>query len=208
MKKIIGVLVCALVLLSGYKILGSAQKESLYNPFITVSPTPSSIQKTQEAISLFMGKKVEGLKFEGESSDPRQAGEITDFYNSKNQEQTFIVEVLSNHVVTYLNVNKDFVPQSNQPTITFQQAEKKARLLAEKNITDFDVLARSAKYTTYNEVTGPGKGYSFSWVYKKLLTERQKNHYKGKIPALYNTVIVIDQYGNLRNFENQFLDSG
>jgi hypothetical protein len=197
------VAVATILIVLGLKAL-SPQLSKTRNETI-LTPTPAE-RMSKKAIEKFLGEKEQGLVFETKYADPKQAEEVVDIYDDKNGAH-YEVEVSTNQIVTYF-YNRGSSSQPSQSTITFQQAEQQAQNLAKKNIPNFTVVMKGAKYNSVNETeTGI---YDFNWLWEKPLTQTQKEYYakKGIKPPLYQTVIVIDHYGNIRNFENEFLGNG
>lgn len=170
---------------------------------IPVTSKPVVLRPSEIAVIRFAQGNVTGLKYIGQATDPNQAGEIVDHYTDS-LGRVYDVQFSTNSVVIYLATN--IKPDTTKPVITFSKAQVLAKQIMGKNMPGFDTFAKTA---TYYPEQSSGL-YIMNWVGNMNLTPTQKAYFqqKGIQPAQYHMQVVLDRYGNLRNFDNEFLGNG
>ncbi len=154
---------------------------------------------TIKAVGAFSKDKVQGLTFIRNYYSGFFGGNVDeseDAYGAQYQ-----IDTKTNKIIYFNAYGIDNFPKERTTVITPQQAEKIGFVFAKENIIDFENYTKNAEYS-FLEETSPKMltKYNLNWITKK---EDQE----GKLRP-YHSIIVLDKYGNVIIFQNEFTDQG
>ncbi len=194
----------AVLFIAGFTVRNYVSPEKTTHERIT--PTPDT-QNAKRIIETFTNGSVTDVTFVSEYDDPVFGGVVAEYRDTEGV--GYSIDKATNHVVTYNTIGGTGKIGSSAESKDPSEIEKIGLAFAKKNIIEFEQFAKDAKYVFTQETAPKMNGqYVLSWTGRKPgTTNETKYNFNGKqvTPPPYHSVIILDIYGNITGFQNEYI---